>query len=101
MRNHFYNLLIMPLVAVSALLFFLHGWFPRLYGGCVRPLLMIMRGAKRVESVQSLKETKRPDRSVCFSLVFDSERSNVIRLIGLDSDYDEPEMKYNLLKESA
>lgn len=90
----------MPLVAVSALVFFLHGWFPRLYGGCVRPLVMTMRSARRVESVQSLKETKRPDRSVCFSLVFDNERNNVIRLIKLDSDYDEPEKKYNL-KESA
>ena len=91
----------MPLVAVSALVFFLHGWFPRLYGGCVRPLLMTMRKATRVESVQILKGTKRPDRSVCFSLVFDNERNNVIRLIKLDSDYDEPEKKYNLLKESA
>lgn len=91
----------MPLVAVSALVFFLHGWFPRLYGGCVRPLLMIMRGTKRVVSVQNLKETKRPNRSICFSLVFDNERSNVIRLIRLDSDCDEPEKKYNLLKESA
>ena len=91
----------MPLVAVSAVVFFLHGWFPCLYGDCVRPLLMWLRSPGRSLSVQDMKETKRPERSLFFPFVFDNERNNVIRLIRLDSDYDEPEKKYNLLKESA
>ena len=101
MRERFYNLIIMPLIAVSALVLFLHDWFPALYGECVRPLVMMMRSPRRSVCVQNVKETKRPDGSICFSMVFDTERSSVIRLIRLDSDSEEPETDNNILKESA
>ena len=101
MKERFFNLIIMPLVAVSALMLFIHDWFPGLYGGCVRPLVMMMRSPRRTVCVQKEKETKRPDGSICFSIVFDSERSSVIRLIRLDSDSEEPETDNKILKESA
>ena len=101
MRKRFYNLIILPLVAVSALVLFIHDCFPGLYGDCVRPLVMMMRRTERAVSVQNMKVTKRPERSLCFSMVFDRERNSVIRLIRLDSDYDEPETDKYTLKESA
>lgn len=101
MKERFYNFIILPLVAVSALVLFIHDWFPGLYGDCVRPLVMMMRSPRRAVCVQKLKKTKSPERSLCFSMVFDRERNSVIRLIRLDSDYDEPETDNYTLKESA
>ena len=102
MKDDFYKLIILPLAAVSALLLILHDWLPCLYGDCVRPLVMMMRSpAMTVESEQNIKTTEHLHCSLCFSMSFDSQRCNVIRLIRLDSDYDEPETDNNTLKESA
>ena len=102
MKDDFYTLIILPLVAVSALLLIIHDWLPCLYGDCARPLVMMMRSpALTVESAQNIKKTEYLHCSLCFSLSFDSQRTSVIRLIRLDSDYDEPETDKYTLKESA
>jgi len=99
MKDDFFYIIILPLVAVSALLLIIiHDWFPGLYGEYVRPLVMMMGRPGRAVCVQNLKKTKRPDSSACFSMSFDKERSSVIKLIKLDSDYNEHN---NILKESA